>query len=119
MMDDAEAMRRHNRAMALTHRAIGARDAGDKPKALRLFQRALLAERDCAEAFAERLDFEPTRSILYRSAATLALDAEDHAEAIRLAQTGLDGNPPAELADELQEVADAAAALRESVGQAT
>lgn len=47
---------------------------------------------------------EPARSVLYRSAATLALDAGEPAEAVRLAQCGLEGSPPEEIAVELREV---------------
>ena len=54
---------------------------------------------------------EPTRSILYRSAAWLALDANLPHEAIRLAERGLAGSPPPAIAVELEE-ALAAARLR-------
>ena len=55
-----------------------------------------LAAMECADAL--------TRSVLYRSAATLALDAGETQEARRLAECGLAGAPPAEIADELREV---------------
>lgn len=47
---------------------------------------------------------EPTRSVLLRSAATLGCDAGRWAEAKRLAQIGLDGNPPEPIRQELEEV---------------
>lgn len=50
------------------------------------------------------LGLEPTRSVLYRSAATLAVQAHEHQRAFRLACEGLRGDPPQPLRDELLEV---------------
>jgi hypothetical protein len=52
------------------------------------------------------LDYEPTRSVLYRSAATLARDCHDYGEAKRLIQKGLMGRPPDDIAEELKELLD-------------
>ncbi|MEN0051190.1 MAG: hypothetical protein AAF806_29265, partial [Bacteroidota bacterium] len=46
-------------------------------------------------------DAEPSRSILFRSAAFLAIKAEQYSEAERMAAFGLIGNPPSDIADEL------------------
>lgn len=69
---------------------------------LTLFRQALGLERQAAGLV--EVGIEPTRSILYRSAASLAFNCGDYQEARRLAQAGLDGNPPAWVADELREV---------------
>jgi hypothetical protein len=47
---------------------------------------------------------EPTRGVLYRSAAWLAYHAGDLEEARRLVETGLAGNPPDWIKDELNDV---------------
>lgn len=47
---------------------------------------------------------EPTRGILYRSAAWLAFHAGDRQEARRLVEKGLEGNPPGFVKEELQDV---------------
>ncbi len=103
-MADDEITRRHRRAMSYTQRAFDARDRGDTNIASRHFKTAFKLERACAEEFLLRTEYEPMRSVLYRSAATLALDAGERDEARRLARVGLAGNPPGEIADELRDV---------------
>lgn len=51
---------------------------------------------------------EPSRGILYRSAATLALHAQLLRDAERAAMVGLLGNPPREIASQLREVMEKA-----------
>jgi hypothetical protein len=68
--------------------------------AISLDDAAYMVERTAADL----CTVEPSRSVLYRSAATLALDADERQEAGRLARLGLLGNPPPEIADELREV---------------
>jgi hypothetical protein len=82
--------------------------AEDPLQAGQLFRSAFENERKAAEALADSFDLEPTRSVLYRSAATLALDCADFAEAERLAHEGLAGKPPADIAQELRDVLDQA-----------
>jgi hypothetical protein len=53
---------------------------------------------------AEQSQTEPTRSVLHRSAATLALDCGEYREAERLVATALAGNPPEPIANELRDV---------------
>lgn len=71
-------------------------------------QQALGPEREAALLLAPYHDFEPTRSVLLRSAANIALNAGRPDEAIGLARIGLAGNPHLRIAEELQEVLDAA-----------
>jgi hypothetical protein len=61
-------------------------------------------ERQAAERVRGRRRLEPTRSILFRSAATLGLQCKEYREAERLACAGLEGSPPDDIADELRDV---------------
>lgn len=88
----------HRTAMELAERAEGSRDAG---QALQLFRQAFEKEREAAELLENQPDLEPTRSVLFRSAASLAFDCHDFAEAERLLAKGLAGNPPADVAEEM------------------
>jgi hypothetical protein len=49
-------------------------------------------------------DYEPTRSVLLRSAASLAIDCGEFREAERLIAAALSGSPPEEIADELRDL---------------
>src|ERR1700730_3194563 len=93
----------HRQAMEQTDLALAARRQGDEVLALRHFRKAYELEAQAA-AFATRLDAEPTRSVLFRSAATLALDAKLLPEAEKLVCTALSGNPPDDIAEELRDL---------------
>jgi hypothetical protein len=69
-----------------------------------LYKAAFDFERQAARALTEKLDAEPTRSILHRSAATLALDCGQHREAEVLICEALRGTPPPGIADELRDL---------------
>ena len=94
----------HHEAMASCSQAFAARRADDEGQAQLLFRQAFEREREAAEFFREKRDKEPTRSVLYRSAATLALECGDLDAAEALIRTGLNGNPPAAIAAELVEL---------------
>jgi hypothetical protein len=99
----------HREAMRKADEAQGVRGAGDHLRALQLFSTAYFLERLAADTYRDRSDIEPTRSVLYRSAAALAQAAcrfDDAGEAIEL---GLDGNPPSEIKSELLELKNAVA----------
>ena len=106
----------HDEAMALAQLALVARHTGDLARAAALAREACGLEAQAASLVPEGADSEPTRSILHRSAAWLALDANLPEEAIRLAERGLAGSPPAAIAVELKEVL---AAARASAGTPT
>jgi hypothetical protein len=62
---------------------------------------------DLAEAaalIANNFDAEPTRSVLHRSAASLAIECGEFQAADRLISTALSGNPPLEIAEELKDL---------------
>jgi hypothetical protein len=89
----------HRRAMELAHEAEATSDTVLSQK---LFRAAFEKEREAAEILTDRQDLEPSRSVLLRSAASLALDCHDFAEAERLLEKGLAGRPPADLAEEMR-----------------
>jgi hypothetical protein len=101
-MSQIEAL--HERAMALSDEAFLAKRQGDQLRALRLSHEALRNEVAAAELVKDNLAAEPTRSVLYRSAASLAIDCEEYREAERLIATALAGNPPVEIAQELRDL---------------
>ena len=81
-----------------------AKRQGNLEQAKRWYREALEYERLAAEAVAPTLTLEPTRSVLHRSAASLAIDCEEWREAERLIAVALSGNPPEEIADELRDL---------------
>ena len=72
-----------------------------------LYRQSLKAERDAAFAAKQQQIGEPTESVLFRSAATIAFEIKDYREAERLVCLGLSGNPPVEIANELRSLYDA------------
>ncbi|MCA9577724.1 MAG: tetratricopeptide repeat protein [Polyangiales bacterium] len=101
----SEANELHNRAMALVESALGARRRGDHAEARDVFAEAQRLEL----ASAQKAETQPSRSILFRSAAWLALEAEDASEAERLAACGLaDIGVPNKVKVELRAVAEEA-----------
>ncbi len=101
-MKDSEKL--HREAMDLAERATLLRMRGEVREANKWAEAAFSKEKDAALKVASNLLFEPTRSVLLRSAATLALECRELREAERLASLALSGNPPDEIADELREV---------------
>jgi len=94
--------------MSLLDEANVARMRGDNEQSRTLWRQAFETEREAAELLTEAHEHEPTRSILFRSAATLALDCGEPSEAERLAAIGLSGNPPEAIAQELRAIEEEA-----------
>jgi len=90
--------------MDFAEMAMAAQMRGENEKSLELFRQALAFEIQAAETLRDQLDIEPTRSILYRSAASLAIDCKDYRQAEKLVAIKLTGDPPIEIADELRDV---------------
>lgn len=84
----------HNQAMALADEAWMARRMGMADMARAFATRALLPEMQAARLLAATPGNEPTRAILYRSAASLAYQAGRWSTMGRLARAGLRGHPP-------------------------
>lgn len=100
----SRAQRLHHDAMSLADMADAERRRGDTSQS-----RLLLLGASALEARAAEIStLEPTRSVLFRSAASLAYSAGDYHEALDLADEGLAGSPPSEIADELHDVRNAA-----------
>ncbi|MDJ0619357.1 MAG: hypothetical protein QNJ63_21875 [Calothrix sp. MO_192.B10] len=95
---------KHTTAMDLAEAAVTAKFRGDLEQASQLTRQAFENEQAAAALIAHQLDAEPTRSILHRSAATLAIDCGELKVAERLIATALSGNPPEEIAQELKDL---------------
>ncbi|MEN9611612.1 MAG: hypothetical protein RLZZ628_2426 [Bacteroidota bacterium] len=94
----------HRAAMRQAQEAYMAVVNGDNAAALPLYEQAFLLEQRAAHHFILDLEQEPTRSVLFRSAANLALKCKKYEEAKKMVYFGLAGNPPKEIAEELIEV---------------
>src|SRR5262245_25045031 len=94
----------HERAMETADRALEARRAGDEEQAKAYFCEAFAHERRAAAMVAPDTTAEPSRSVLHRSAAALAVQCGELREAERLIAIALAGNPPEEIAEELREL---------------
>lgn len=92
----------HQEAMHLAAMAERARAVGNAAEARDMLKRAFDLERAAANEFAHRIDAEPTRGILHKSAAVLALDLMEWRQAEILISVGLAGNPPEYVAEELR-----------------
>jgi len=78
--------------------------AGNERMAGHHLENAYRLEAEAANGLFGTFDAEPTRSVLYRSAATLARDCGQHDDAEKLIHRGLSGNPPAAIARELRDL---------------
>ena len=92
----------HHKAMDYADQADRAKRDGNHDESLDLYLHAFILEKFAAEYHSSHLGYEPTRSVLFRSAATLAGTCGLYEEMNRLAQSGLSGSPPAEIAIELK-----------------
>ena len=93
----------HQKAMNAAYLALQAKKQDQKTAAKNHFNQAFTYEKQAAMTLATAFTAEPSRSVLFRSAAFLALQAEQYREAERMAAFGLIGNPPKEIADELRQ----------------
>jgi hypothetical protein len=94
----------HRQAMEQSDLALLARMKGDEPAAMEHARSAYKLEEQAADSLLHDFGAEPTRSVLFRSAATLARDCGLFAEAEKLIYKGLAGQPPAEIVGELQDL---------------
>lgn len=96
----------HETAMDLAEDAERAKRRGNIEDAQRWFSEAFELEAQAAQQVA--FGDEPTRSILHKSAAVLALDAGFNREAEKLILAALLGEPPFEIAEELRDLLERA-----------
>lgn len=94
----------HRDAMERVDLALSAKSQGEVERALAFFLEAYDLESKAALSLSKNLDAEPTRSVLLRSAATIALDCNLIADAERLICVALAGNPPLQIAEELRDL---------------
>jgi hypothetical protein len=94
----------HKEAMDLAELAQVAKLRGEIEQSNHLLRQAFTQESSAAALIANHWESEPTRSVLHRSAASLAIECEEFEIANRLIATALSGNPPAEIAEELQDL---------------
>jgi hypothetical protein len=100
----------HNHAMELAQEGFVIKLKGDISASQPYFLDALWYEKEAIELYENEGNAEPWRSVLLRSAASLALDCQQLNEAEKLAITeklaikGLDGNPPNEIEEELWDI---------------
>ncbi|WP_205760931.1 hypothetical protein [Luteolibacter luteus] len=94
----------HLQAMDLLDEASIFRLAGDKDQSHELTVKAFKLESQAAWLLLDSRDLEPTRSVLFRSAASIALEIKLPREAERLISAALSGDPPDEIANELRDL---------------
>lgn len=107
----------HDEAMAMVDQARQAQRMGDNGLFVELLRSACHLERQAARILPPLRESEPTRTVLFRSAASLAFQSGDYQEACNLAFDGLSGNSPEELSTELLEIATDAKFRLQLIGQ--
>ncbi len=91
----------HRKAIDLAKQAKQSLDERDMEQYLALSKQAFELEREAAIELVNDFDSEPTRSVLFRSAATLAYNCGLYTEAGKLIFTALEGKPHTEIKTEL------------------
>jgi len=99
----------HQKAMELADLAFFANRKGNKEEAKTYYKEAFEFEKAAAMLIVNNYELEPTRSVFFRSAASLilsypTLDYQEYREAEKMIAFGLTGNPPLEIAEELRSV---------------
>lgn len=94
----------HRQAMDLAEQADLKKLRGETSQVQELLQQALKLESEAAGMVANDVTAEPTRSILHRSAATLAVECGELSLAERLIARALAGAPPSDIASELKDL---------------
>jgi len=94
----------HQEASMAMQQAIVLRAQGDEEAAHKLFTKALGLEKQAALSLLTDFDNEPTRSVLFRSAASLAMNCKKYREAEKLVAQGLAGDPPQKIMNQLREL---------------
>lgn len=94
----------HREAMNIADLAEAAKRDDRDDDAISLYRQAFRLEAQAARTLVDRLQDEPSRSILYQSAAALALKGGEFGEVPALVETALAGNPPGEVRAELERI---------------
>ena len=96
----------HDKAMLLSQDAFVLAAYGKEDEAIPLYIQAFELEREAALSLLNRDDLEPTRSILFRSAAALAKKCHKYRDSEKMIGHGLAGNPPDYVAEQMREIYD-------------
>lgn len=99
----AESERNHAEAMGHANDGFTHRYLGEQEEAVVAFRRAWVQERLAAMSLVDQ-SLEPSRSILFRSAASLALLCGELTDAQKLAHLGLGGEPPLRIEEALHAI---------------
>lgn len=94
----------HRKAMNYSDKGFMARKKGDTASANIFLEHALSFEADAASILPPQDTYEPSRSILYRSAASLAYDLKQYGRTQQLVYAGLEGHPTGEMVDDFNEL---------------
>ncbi len=94
----------HRQAMDLAEQADLKRLRGDASQVQELLRQALALEAKAADLVANDVTAEPTRSVLHRSAASLAAECGELSLAEKLIARALAGAPPSDIATELKDL---------------
>lgn len=92
----------HNEAMDHAETAFFLRKQGTESESVEMFYRALDLEMEAASRLADDRESEPSRSILYHSAASLAYNSGEYETADWLIAKGLAGFPPTDVREDLK-----------------
>ena len=96
----------HDKAMLLSQDAFVLAAYGKEDEAIPLYIQAFELEREAALSLLNRADLEPTRSVLFRSAAALAKNCHRYRDSEKMIGHGLAGNPPDYVAEQMREIYD-------------
>jgi hypothetical protein len=94
----------HNESMDIAELAQLEQLKKNSQIAKEMFREALKLEALAAEKFVNQFDYQPTRSVLYRSAASLAVNCGEYEYAKKLALEGLMGTAPNEIKEEIRDI---------------
>jgi hypothetical protein len=94
----------HSKAMEIAQKAFLMQQNGHQEEFVRLSKEAFLLEKEAALYLLNKKDAEPSRSILFKSAAFLAFDAKEYEECEEMMLEALLGNPDEQIKEELKEL---------------
>ncbi len=97
-----ELTKTHREASVFMQKAFVAQGYGDEKAAHKLFEKAFEFEKQAALLLINDFDNEPTRSVLFRSAGSLAMNCKKYREAEKLIAQGLIGEPPKRIMHQLR-----------------
>ncbi|MBE9061230.1 hypothetical protein [cf. Phormidesmis sp. LEGE 11477] len=94
----------HQKAMDLAEQADLAKLRGPSGQVQSILKQALALESEAAQLIAHDISAEPSRSVLHRSAASLAIECGELQLAEKLIARALAGTPPADIEEELKDL---------------